>query len=116
MIVNLRESTDTSSNNDKINNQLASEFYSWKHSFDDDSCFLNRKRKINNRCSCNSDDHFNCILTKTKYRRISESPSNLSQFELFSNVLKLEDFVILNTLGKSLFLSVSYYLTFKLIN
>jgi hypothetical protein len=80
---------------------LTQEYYKWE-----DSCCYNNNninnRKRKNCCFCNnltlSYSSENSI--RSKYRRISEPLTQLSQFELLSNALKLEDFVLINTLGK----------------
>ncbi len=71
------------------------EFFSWEHGFD---------QEYNNTYK-NCYDVFN-FNTKTHYNRHSEPPK-LSNIELFSDILKLEDFLVLNTLGK--YFNLLYY-------
>ena len=98
---------------------LTREFYKWENS----CCFnsINKKRK--NCCFCNNNNsstNDNNLQTRSKYRRISEPLTHVSQFELLSNALKLEDFVLIKTLGKSsslgsnerIYLAIKFYYLF----
>ncbi len=71
-------------------NSYTHEFFSWEHAFDQD--YNTDKKCI---------DVFN-FSTRTRTNRLksAELPI-LSKVELFSNLLNLEDFLIINTLGKS---------------
>ncbi len=89
--------------NNSRESALTQAFYEWENS----CCYNNNNNNINNRkrkncCFCNNltSSYSSENSKKSKYRRISEPLTQLSKFELLSNALKLEDFVLINTLGK----------------